>query len=433
MEYGAGDERLPLTTRILVALFLGLALGIGISMSGSESLASIIPWVEPLGTLWINAIRMTVVPLVVGSIIVGVTAAPDTRTIGRIGSRALVFFFVSLVIAALFAAVLAPPLMSRIPLEPNAIAALRESAAAATSAASEDLTRIPTFAQWLTALVPVNPVKAASDGAMLPLIIASLAFGIAITRISLESRSLLVRVFQGITDASLMLVRWILEAAPVGVFALAVPLAARLGLSAAGALAGYVVVVVVITSAFCLLVLYPVAAFAGRMSLREFARGSFPAQAVAFSARSSLAALPAMMEASRTRFRLPAQITSFFLPLAASTYRVGGAVGITVGVAFVARLYGVDLSVAQLATIVLTVVLTTFSVPGIPGGSIIVMVPVLISAGVPVEGMGILLGVDTIPDMFRTATNVTADMAAGVTLSRGERAEPAEAIDADLP
>ncbi len=416
---------MPLTTRILIALFLGLALGIGISTSGNASLAALVPWIEPLGTLWINAIRMTVVPLVVGSIIVGVTAAPDTRTIGRIGSRALVFFVVTLTIAAVFAAIVAPPMMARIPLDANAVAALRESAAAASSAASESVNRIPTFSQWLTDLVPVNAVKAAADGAMLPLIIFSLAFGLAITQLAAESKELLVRVFRGIADASLMLVRWILVAAPIGVFALAVPLAAKLGLSAAGALAGYVVVVVLITSAFCLLVLYPIAAFTGRMSLLQFARGSFPAQAVAFSARSSLAALPAMMEASRTRFRLPEQITAFFLPLAASTFRVGGAIGLTVGVAFIARLYGVDLSIAQLGTIVLTVVLTTFSVPGIPGGSIIVMVPVLIAAGVPVEGMGILLGVDTIPDMFRTTTNVTADMAAAVTLSRGERAESA--------
>jgi len=419
----------PLTTRILIALFLGLALGIGISTSGNASLAALVPWIEPLGTLWINAIRMTVVPLVVGSIIVGVTAAPDTRTIGRIGSRALVFFVVTLTIAAMFAAIVAPPMMARIPLDANAVAALRESAAAASSAASESLNRIPTFSQWLTDLVPVNAVKAAADGAMLPLIIFSLAFGLAITQLSAESKELLVRVFRGIADASLMLVRWILVAAPIGVFALAVPLAAKLGLSAAGALAGYVVVVVLITSAFCLLVLYPIAAFTGRMSLLQFARGSFPAQAVAFSARSSLAALPAMMEASRTRFRLPEQITAFFLPLAASTFRVGGAIGLTVGVAFIARLYGVDLSIAQLGTIVLTVVLTTFSVPGIPGGSIIVMVPVLIAAGVPVEGMGILLGVDTIPDMFRTTTNVTADMAAAVTLSRGERAAIAQPND----
>lgn len=412
---------MSLTTKVLIALALGLALGVGISIADSPALDRLVPLIEPLGTLWINAIRMTVVPLVVGSIIVGVTSAPDARTIGRIGSRALLFFIITLTVAAIFAALVAPPMLAQIPLDPAAIASLRESAATATSAASESLKRIPTFAQWLTDLVPVNPVKAAADGAMLPLIIFSVAFGLAIGQLTGEGRAAMVRFFRGLADAALTLVRWVLAAAPIGVFALAVPLAARLGLSAAGALVGYVVVVCVVTTAFCLLVLYPLAALAGRVSLGDFARGSFPAQAVAFSARSSLAALPAMMEGSRAKLRLPEQVTAFFLPLAASTFRVGGALGLIVGVAFVARLYGVDLSPVQMATVVVTVVLTTFSVPGIPAGSIIVMVPVLLAAGLPVEGMGILLGVDTIPDMFRTTTNVTGDMTAAVTLARGER------------
>ena len=410
-----------------------MAVGIGISLAQNPTLSMIVPIVEPLGTLWINAIRMTVVPLVVGSIIVGVTSAPDARTIGRIGSRALILFLIVLTVAATFAALVAPPLMAMIPLDAAAVASLRESGATAATAASESVKKIPSFAQWLTDLVPVNPVKAAADGAMLPLIVFSVFFGLAITRLTGESRDLMQRFFRGISEAALTLVRWVLEAAPIGVFALAVPLSAKLGLSAAGALAGYIVVTALMLCVFSLLVLYPMAAVGGRISLADFARGSFSAQAVAFSARSSLAALPAMMESSRSRLRLPEQVTSFFLPLAASTFRGGGALGLTIGVVFIARLYGVTLAPAQLATIVLTVVLTTFSVPGIPAGSIIVMVPVLLAAGLPVEGMGILLGVDTIPDMFRTATNVTGDMTAAVVIARGERDEHAPVDATDVP
>lgn len=398
-----------------------MALGIAISIAQSPTLSALVPIVEPLGTLWINAIRMTVVPLVMGSIIVGVTSAPDARTIGRIGTRALVFFLVLLVAAGVFAAVVTPPLMALIPLDPAAVAALRESGATATSAASESVKRIPTFAQWLTDLVPVNPVKAAADGAMLPLIVFSVFFGLAITRLTPDGRDLMSRFFRGIADAALTLVRWVLAAAPIGVFALAVPLAAKLGVAAAGALIGYIVATAIVLVAFAVIVLYPLAVVGGRMRLGDFARATFPAQAVAFSSRSSLAALPAMMESARSRLALPEGITNFFLPLAASTFRVGGALGITTGVLFIARLYGVELAPAQMATIVLTVVLTTFSVPGIPAGSIIVMVPVLLAAGLPVEGMGILLGVDTIPDMFRTTANVTGDMVASAVLGRGER------------
>lgn len=392
-----------------------------ISVADVPALTRLVPIIEPVGTLWINAIRMTVIPLVVGSIILGVTSAPDPRTIGRIGSRALVLFVILLVGGAVFSAVVSVPLFRLIPLAPEAVEALRASAASASQAAGESVKRIPTFAQWVVDLVPTNPVRAAADGAMLPLIVFSVVFGLAVTRIGGEGREVLERFFRGVAEAALTLVRWVLVAAPLGVFALAVPLAARLGLSAAGALAGYIIVTSVVCAVFALVVLYPLGAVGGRVPLGDFARGLLPAQAVAFSARSSLAALPAMMESARTRLGLPEQIASFFLPLAASTFRVGGAVGITSGVLFIARLYGVELGVSQLATVVLTVVLTTFSVPGIPAGSIIVMVPVLMAAGVPVEGMGVLLGVDTIPDMFRTTANVTGDMAAATVLGRGEK------------
>jgi Na+/H+-dicarboxylate symporter len=415
-----------LTTKVLIALAAGLALGIGISVSGSPTLARLVPIIEPVGTLWVNAVRMTVIPLVVGAIIVGVTSAPDTKTIGRIGGRALLLFLLLLLLGAVFAAITAPPLLALIQLEPEAVAALRAAGTSAAAGAGESVKRIPTFAQWLVELVPTNPVRAAADGAMLQLIVFSVVFGMAITRLASDARGALVTFFRAIADAALTLVRWVLAAAPIGVFALAVPLAARLGVSAAGALLGYIAVTAIVCSAFALLILYPAARLFGRVPIPDFARGAFPAQAVAFSARSSLAALPAMMESSRDRLRLPAQITSFFLPLAASTFRVGGAVGITVGVLFIAKLYGVELSLLQIGSVILTVILTTFSVPGIPGGSIIVMVPTLLAAGLPVEGMGILLGADTIPDMFRTTTNVTGDLSAAVILSRGEREEPTE-------
>ena len=400
-----------------------MAAGIGIAASGSSTLAAIAAAIEPVGTLFINAIRMTVIPLVVGSLIVGVTSAPDARAIGRIGSRALIFFVISLVAGGTFAALVAPPLLDLLSIDPDTAAGLRGGAAQATSVVGESASRLPTFSQWLVDLVPSNPVKAAADGAMLPLIIFSLLFGLAITRIDSSRRVTLVSAFQGVADASLTLVRWILELAPFGVFALVLPLAIRMGAAAAGAVAGYIVVVAITTTAFALLVLYPVATLLGRVSLATFARAALPAQAVAFSARSSLASLPAMIEGARSRLRLPAEVTSFFLPLAASTFRVGGAVGQTVGVLFIARLYGVELGPTQLATIVITVALTTFSIPGVPGGSILVMVPVLLAAGVPAEGVGILLGVDTIPDMFRTTCNVTGDMAAATVLSAGVRDE----------
>jgi Na+/H+-dicarboxylate symporter len=409
---------MSLAVKVLIGLVAGLALGLAIASSGSPALASVVPFLEPVGQLWVAAIRMTIIPLVVSSLIVGVGSTPDPRSVGRIGARALVLFIAFLSVGALVAVVAGPPVLRLLPIDPSAAEALRTSAAQSGGAAVEGAKKIPSAGQFLVDLIPVNPVKAAADGAMLPLIIFSLAFGVALIRIPAERREAVLRVTEGIQDASLWLVRAVLDLAPIGVFGLAVAVAAKLGLAAAGALATYVVVVCGTAVVYAALVLYPAAVLFGGISLRAFARGVFPAQVVAFSSRSSLAALPAMLESARDRLRLPTPITAFLLPLAATTFRAGGGIGQCIGAIFVARLYGIELGPSQLAIIAITAVATTFSIPGIPGGSIIVMVPVLMAAGIPPAGVGLLLGVDTIPDMFRTTTNITGDMAAAVILAR---------------
>jgi proton glutamate symport protein len=416
---------MSLTTRVLIALVAGLGIGLLVSASGNPSLGTAARWIEPVGTLFINAIRMTVIPLVVGSLVAGIAAAPNPSALGRVGMRALVIFLVTLFTGAVFAALVAPPMLALFTIDPASQAALQASASSTASTTAESVRRIPGFAQWLIDLVPSNPVRAAADGAMLPLIVFTLSFGLALAGLKGESRVAVVRVFEAMRDAAMTLVRWILWTAPIGVFALAVALSARLGISAIGAVASYVVLVAAMTIVFGLVVLYPMASVLGGVSLREFARAALPAQAVAFSSRSSLAALPAMIEGARERLRLPDEITSFFLPLAASVYRIGAAVGQTTGVVFIAQLYGVTLGPAALASVVLTVVATSFSVPGIPGGSIVIMAPVLMDAGLPIEGIGILLGADTIPDMFRTTANVTGHLAAAAAVS-GRKAQSAE-------
>jgi Na+/H+-dicarboxylate symporter len=409
-----------LTTRVLIGLALGLAAGVAIASSGSSELAGMVRFVEPLGALFINAIRMTVVPLIVSTLIVGVAGAPSARSVGRLGGRALALFVAFLAITAVATALIAPPLVNQLTIAPEAVAAMRASAAQAASAAAESARKVPTFAQWLVSLVPDNPVRAAADGTIVPLIVFAVAFGVALTSLDAARRAPVVAFFQGVADAMLALVRWVLDLAPIGVFALALPLATRVGLAAAGALAFYVALVVALNVATIVLLLYPAAIVLGRVPLRRFVRAALPAQVVAFSSRSSLAALPAMIEGATDRLGISRETTGFFLPLAASIFRVGAVVGQIVGVLFIARLYGVEIYTARVATVALTSVLTSFSVPGVPGGSILVMVPVMIAAGVPVEGIGVLLGVDTIPDMFRTTANVTGHMAA-VTMT-GNRA-----------
>jgi Na+/H+-dicarboxylate symporter len=284
----------------------------------------------------------------------------------------------------------------------------------------------PAIAQWFIDLVPQNVFKAAADGIILPVIVFAVLFALALTRVADARRAAVLRVVEGIADAMQHLVAWILALAPAGVFALAVPLASRLGLAAVGAVFAYIALVVSLTIAVGALVLYPVAIVWGPMSTRRFIAFCAPAQAVAFASRSSLAALPAMVE-SAERADLPPVVSGFILPLAASLFRIGAAVAQVVGVLFLSRLYGVVLSPAQLASIVFTVILTTFAVPGIPGGSILAMVPVLAAVNLPIEGVGILLAVDTIPDMFRTTENVTGSMVLAAVL--GGRTGPGRSTD----
>lgn len=410
---------MSLTTKVLIALAAGLGVGIAIASSGNAAAQAIPGYLEPIGTMWVNALRMTVVPLVFTAIVIGVTSLPDPRSIGRIGGRALLLALVILASAATFAVVVGPIAMSFLKIDASAAAALRASAIASSGAAVESAQKIVGVSQWMVDLVPTNPIKAAADSAMLPLIVFTLLFGLAITRIAADGRAALLRVMQGIFEASLTLVHWVLLAAPIGVFALTIPLAQRLGIAAAGAVAYYVIVVSAMCTVFMAL-MYLAAWLIGKKSLRTFARACAPAQAVAFSARSSLVTLPAMLEGADTVLHLPLPIRSFFLPLAAATFKAGSAVMIPIGVLFMARLYGVEVSTQQLVTIALMTVVTTFSVPSVPGGTIIVIVPVLLAVDLPVAAVGLLLGVDTIPDMFRTGTHVTTDMAAATILSRFE-------------
>ncbi|MEP6780962.1 MAG: dicarboxylate/amino acid:cation symporter [Gemmatimonadaceae bacterium] len=412
-----------LATKVSVALVAGLAVGIAIASSANPMLHTIPGYVEPIGTLWVNALRMTVIPLVVSAILVGVTSLPDSRSVGRLGSRSLLFFGVVLLIAATVGAFAGNAALSQLTIDPVAASALRASAEQATGEAVASATRIPTFAQWLVDLIPSNPIKAAADGAMLPLIVFTLLFGVAITQLNDVSRASLVSFVRAIGEASQTLVRWILIPAPIGVFCISVPLATKLGVASVGAVAYYTAIVVALNILFTV-ALYVAVVVIGRQPIRLFARAAAPSQAVAFSTRSSLASLPAMLDGAENILQIPVAVRSFVLPFAVAMFRCGGAIALPIGVVFAAKLFGIELHTQELVTIVLASVVTTVSAPGIPGGSIIVMVPVLLAVGLPVGAIGLLLGVDTIPDMFRTVTNVTGDMAAAAILNRYEgRAE----------
>jgi len=356
---------------------------------------------------------MTVIPLVMSMLVANVGSMTASRSLGRVGVRAAVIAIVVLTITAVFTILVAAPLLARLHIDQSAAMALRGPETSTGTATSAP----PGLGQWIVDLVPQNVFKAASDGTMLTLIVFAVLFALALSRVPAPRRDSVLRVAEGVSDAMQRLVAGILTLAPIGVFALAVPLAAKLGLSAAAAVAAYIGLVVSLTLIVGAVLLYPIGIFLGGMSPRAFVALCAPAQAVAFAARSSLASLPAMVESAQIA-KMPPVVSGFILPLAASIFRVGGAVAMPVGVLFVARLYGLPLSTAQLAAIALTSVLSSFTVPGIPGGSIIALVPVMASANLPIDGIGILLAVDTIPDMFRSAANATGSLTLAAAVRR---------------
>jgi proton glutamate symport protein len=405
---------LSLANRVLLGLVVGFLLGLALTSSAAAS--PILAFVSPFGTIFINLIRMTVTPLVVSMLVASVGsigASGSSGSMGRMGARAAIVAVAMLAVAAVGSLAVAQPVLARVSIDQAAALALRGAGGPLPAGAAS-----PGVAQWLIDLVPQNVFKAAADGVMLPVIVFSVLFGLALGRVAETRRAAVLDVVHGIAGAMQRLVAGILELAPIGVFALAVPLASRLGLAAAAAVVAYVVLVVALTVLAAVLILYPVGILGGRMPVSAFVGLCAPAQAVAFASRSSLASLPAMVE-SAERAAMPEVVSALVLPIAASVFRAGAAVAQTVGVLFLARLYGVPLSGSQLATIVFTVVLTTFAVPGVPGGSVIAMVPVLASANLPIDGIGILLAVDTIPDMFRTTANVTGSLSLAAVLARG--------------
>ncbi len=403
--------------RTLLSLVAGLAIGVAISATSSSGLHAFATAIEPIGTVWVNAIRMTVIPLVVSLLIATIAEEKDFHAVGRLGGRTIALYAVILTTVALLTFLAAPPLFSLMTIDATSAASLRGASAAAGTTPA-----LPSFTSWLVGLVPANPVKAAVDGAMLPVIIFAVAFAAALARIEPERRAAATGIFRGIADAMLVIVGWVLMVAPVGVFCLSVALAVRVGVGVAGAVAFYLV----LNSGFLAVAtigLYIVIKVFSDVPLSLFARALIPAQIVAISTRSSVAALPAMIDGANRVMHLPMRVAGFALPLGVSVFRLNQAVTWIASALFVSKLYGVPLTMSQLAFLGACSVAMSFSIPGIPSGGLFIIAPFFVSVGLPIEGMGILLALDAIPDVFKTLLNVTSQMATTVLLARDAAAD----------
>jgi Na+/H+-dicarboxylate symporter len=400
-------------------LIVGLAAGALCAALEQPLLAAAVAVLEPVGVLWLNALRMTVVPLVVALLITGVAATAETAAAGRTTLRTLGYFLAFLTAAAVLSVLLLPPVLELWPVGSDAAAALR----AGLGGTQPEIPLPPSPREWLEQLLPVNPFAAAAESAMLPLMLFALLFGLAASRVDAARRAPLLGFFSGVVDTMLVLIGWILWIAPVGVFALALGVGFRSSLGAAGAL-GYYVALMSALGIVITLLLYPIAVILSRTPLVRFARAAAPAQVVAVSTQSSLASLPAMLAGAHTELGMSQRVAGIVLPLAVSMFRVTSpAVNLGI-VIFVAHVYGAELGPVQLAAGMVVAVVTSFAVVSLPSQITFftTTVPISLAMGVPTELLALLIAVEVVPDIFRTLGNVTADLTVAAIVER--RAAP---------
>lgn len=406
---------------IVLALVAGMAIGIAVAASGAATPAAAIGALEPIGTVWLNALRMTVIPLVVSLLVAGIASAARTAASGRIAGRAIMLFVAGYVASVAIGAAFVQGSFALWPLEDTVRAALRAGAGVQHAPPSST----PPLGEWLTAIVPVNPFASAAAGAMLPLVVFALFFGFAVARLPEAQRLALTGFFEALAETMLVIVHWVLWAAPLGVFVLALGVGLRGGLGAAGGILHYVLLLCAV-SLLLTLATYPCAVWAGRVALARFARGVAPAQAVAFSTQSSLASLPAMLTGARETLGVSARVSSIVLPLAVTLFRVSSpAVNLAV-VLFVAHVYAVPVGPGVLAAGMIVALVNSLSSAGLPGQTSFFTgtVPVALAMGMPLELLALLLAVDVVPDIFRTLANVTADVAVASIVERMEGGAP---------
>jgi Na+/H+-dicarboxylate symporter len=399
------------SARMLLALVLGVAAGAGMASTGSGSLPLLIQIAEPVGALWLAALTMTIVPLVFSLLVTGVSAATESASGGGVAARAIAWFVALLLLAAGFSALASSLLLQVWPAPPQA-AALRDAVGATPPVA--------TAAEWLSGVIPSNPIQAAAETAMTPLVVFALLFGFALTRIAPDLRDAALQLFRAVVETMLVMVGWVLWVGVLGVFALAFLVGARMGAGAAGVFLHYVLILVLVLLATVALT-YGLVVALGRISPLAFQKAALPSQAVAVSTQSSLASLPAMIQGSAA-LGVSAGAAGVVLPLAVSLFRTATAAA-NIGVAvYVAHVHGIALGPAALMTGAVVAAALSVAAVGLPAQVMFfaTIAPVCIAMGVPIAALPLLLAVETIPDIFRTLGNVTSDLA--VTRIVGRRA-----------
>ena len=401
-----------------VGLIAGLLLGLvaaGLAQRGHPGLADLVFRIRPIGTLFINLLSMVVIPLVATALFAGIAKLGDLRTVGRLVVRTLVFFWSTMLAGIALGFLVAALVLPNLTLDPDV--ARRATAGTDTGVIQSAAEGMPSGVQFIVQLVPSNPFKAAADGNLLPIIVFVTIFGIAAASLPVERRAPLTNIADAATEAFIRIIHWVMLFAPIGIFALVAPIVTQYGGKLLIAVFWFIAAVIIGVFLFIAVVYLPSVALIARLSPGRFLRAGFPSMLMGFSATSSMAALPMMIDAADNALQIPRPVSGFVLPLGASINRGGSAVFQAIAVVFIARLYGIPFGIAEMFAAGAAVFLASLTVASVPSGGVISLFPAFQSTGLPIAGLSILLGLDRIPDMFRTLTNVTGHLAGAVVVA----------------
>jgi Na+/H+-dicarboxylate symporter len=403
-----------LTLRIFLALLAGLLVG---ALLPADIGKPLLPVTDAIGNLWLQALQMTIIPLIAGLLFTGIAQSVGQAGGGKVAGRALLAFLALLIFSALWSMIFVPLLLDWWPAPPAAAAAIVAIVANSAGAAPVGDIKVD-LGKWLLSMVPANIFEALAKGDMLPVVTFIAVFALAATRLDDDRRRNLVSLFDAVKDAMLVLVGWIFVIAPLGVFALAVSVGIKAGLGAFGLLGHYIAVLVLVQVGLIILV-YPLAVLFGRVGPLAFARAVLPAQAVAVSTQSSIASLPAIFDGAE-RLGLPETTSRVVLPLAVSIFRITSPCANVAVVLYCGHLYGMDHTALAYLGALLAALVAAVSTGGLPGSItfLAACVPIANAMGVPIAVLPVLLAVELVPDVFRTLGNVTADLAVTAILSR---------------
>ncbi|EIZ77690.1 sodium:dicarboxylate symporter [Novosphingobium sp. Rr 2-17] len=404
----------------LAGLVAGLILGL--LVAGKPVATTLLEVAGPIGSLWLQGLQMTILPLVAGLLFTGIVATVAAARGGAMARRTLGIIVGFLAFSAVLGAVMMPTLLRLFPVP-----------AGVQFSHDADPGKVPGLSEFLASLLPDNVISAAAASAMLPVIVFVTLFALASTRLADEPRRLLATLFEGLAGAMMVVIGWVLMLAPIGVFALGLSLGVRSGGAALGALAHYVVLVVAV-GAVVMLCGYVLAATLGRQRIGAFVAALIPAQVVAISTQSSIATLPAMLASSR-KLNLAPTTSEFALPLAVTLFRATGpAMNMAVAV-YAAKLAGLELTTGALAAGAFVAFATTFGAVSLPGTISFVssIGPIAAAMGVPLWPLGVLVAVEVLPDLMRTVGNVTMDVALASAVdtqgSSGDAADEAPVVE----